>query len=366
MDHQRFLFYAIHCDRFHALSQAIVSFNQACQDPRNKSYQSAGFSLYQKILHEGLNSLDPGINRICILPDGPLHRLPFEALSTSMEAQRYHLIEDYIISFAYSTGLLFREHQSGYTRDYVGFGTRYSDSLNQRLKENRQLDQKEYLSQLGLASEEIRRGASIFSGRSFLERDASLKNFYAHSGSSNILHLSLHGLVDFDNPGGSSILFDDHQNDFVLTARDLYAHQIQSDLVVLSVCHSANGRVYSGEGIQGMNKAFLLSGANSILSSLWSAAESSSLLVMVQFLERLKSGEQKDIALHQAKLDYLEKVAPHQRHPAYWANFTLVGELSEYEDFTATNNKWYWILSGAIGLGLLLIIFRFRGQSISA
>ena len=208
--------------------------------------------------------------------------------------------------------------------------------------------------------EEIKRGATIFSGEQYLGENATVDNFYKYSELADIIHLSLHGLVDEDDPGRSCIIFDDRKENFVLSALDLYSHKINADLVILSACHTASGRIYSGEGVQGMSKAFLLSGARNILSSLWSASEVSSLEIMTSFLKNVRVDKSKDLALHKAKLAYLATVEPNLRHPFYWSNFILLGELEPKRSALNAFSIVLIILASAL---FLLFFLRFRKKS---
>ena len=332
------------------VSTTLNTFVDWCHDPKQIIQESQGQFLYELLLKRGIDQLNTSINRLCIIPDGPLHSLSFEALP-GMEHNNF-IVQDYAITYSYSSGLLLRESPKIHTRTYVGFGTEYSPVLNEKLKWKRRFEE-ENLGQLSLSQEEILRGSLIFDGSQYVDQRATLENFYRYSGQANIIHLSLHGLVDLNDPGRSCVLFDDHQDNFILSARDLYAHKINADLVILSACHTASGKIYYGEGVQGMSKAFLLSGAHNILSSLWSASEASALMTMTNFLEYLHEGSPKDLALNQSKVDYLKNVEPHLRHPYYWANFILLGELPTKSGFSS-NTIGLFLLFGLVILGLIL------------
>ena len=313
------------------LEAAIRSYVDQCHDPDLPLSSKTGHFLYKKLIAEGLNNKAlRGISRLCIIPDDLLHTIPFEALNSATEDKNQFLIQDYSVAYSYSAGLLFREKNESYDIPYLGVSTQYTADLSKKLKNRRLLFGQENLSQLVLGREEIDRGTAIFAGKNLLDQEATLGNFYAYASNARIIHLSLHGLVDFDDPLRSSILFDDRQGEFVLSASDLYSLRINAALVVLSACHSANGKIYRGEGVQGMSKAFMLSGARSILSSLWSASEASSLEIMTAFLQNVQNGKPNDLALHQAKLDYLANARPSQQHPFYWANFIIIGELNTH------------------------------------
>ncbi|GAA4278631.1 CHAT domain-containing protein [Aquimarina mytili] len=332
------------------IKTALNNFINQCHDPNTKVSQKISEMIYEKCLKKGLKEIDKDIKRLCIIPDGQLHKLPFEALINGSNPAKKYVIEDYAISYSYSIALLFREHQDVALQNYIGFGAKYSNQLNKKLKESKQFFGNESLMQLALSHEEIKRGAAIFDGKTFIDNEASLKNFLKHSPKADIIHLSLHGLVDINDPGRSCIIFDDHQEDFILSSQDLYGNRLQADLVLLSACHSASGKIYSGEGVQGMSKSFLLGGARNILSSLWNASEASSLAITTSFLEYVHEGKPIDLALHQSKLDYLSKIEPNKKHPYYWANFILLGEVGTSQDPT---NPIIWVLI----VGIFLLIF---------
>lgn len=339
------------------LKQALSDFTDQCRDPGKLLSSELGYLLYQQLMSRGLMGLDRQVERLCIIPDGILHTLPFETLNQIQSDGAYSfLIEQYSVAYTYSINFLFQKTENTFGRTYLGFGTPYSSDLSQKLKNRRRLFGEENLSQLTLAKEEINRANSIFSGNIFLDQEATLDNFYQYSADARIIHLSLHGLVDFEDPLRSSILFDDQEDDFILSAADLYSHSIHADLVVLSACHSADGKIYIGEGVQGMSKAFMLSGAQSVLSSLWSASEASSLEIMTRFFQNFQKGTPKDLALHRAKLEYLQSARPSQRHPFYWANFIMIGELDVANSSILWNSK---ILIPAL---LLMIGLFFYGK----
>ncbi len=309
------------------IKTALDNFSVQCHNPNTAVSPELSEMIFEKLLQKGLKEIDQKIKRLCIIPDGQLHKLSFEALIDRDKNPDKYLIQDYAISYSYSISLLLREHHDKDLESYIGFGTKYSNSLNEKLKARKRFFGDENLMQLALSHEEIKRGSAIFDGNIFIDNEASLSNFLKHSDKADIIHLSLHGLVDIDDPNRSCIIFDDDQEEFILSPLDLYGNRINADLVLLSTCHSASGKIYNGEGVQGMSKSFLLGGAHNILSSLWNASEASSMTITTSFLEYVHEGQPIDLALHQSKLDYLSKIEPNKRHPYYWANFILLGEI---------------------------------------
>ncbi len=326
-----------------------------CHTPQSILEPTISNRLYGKLVQQGVEQLGEGITRLCIIPDGLLHQMSFDALVTDLSSNSY-LLEKYALSYAYSNTLIREDMRAANTTPYVGFGTRYSPELTDKLRTQKLLFGEESLGPLVLAAEEVRRGEEIFGGEIFLEREATVSHFYQHTTATDVIHLSLHGLVDMDDPARSCIIFDDQASNYLLTPTSLYSHRMQAQLVMLSACHTASGKIYRGEGVRGMSKAFLLSGAGSVLSSLWSASEGSSLSIMSKFLHWVKNGEPKDIALQNAKLAFLRQAGPSQRAPYYWANYSLIGDATPLQ--TKGTNWWFFplLLLGS----LLLLIFFFR------
>lgn len=325
------------------LRKSIEKFTEQCGNPELSISQTNSNFIYQQLMEEGLSQLD-NVTRLSIIPDGVLHTLSFEALH---DGESY-LITSYAFSYAYSATLLEgkNETESISTENYVGFAASYSDTLSAKLKSRKRFFGEESLSPLSLSKKEVAQASEIFGGRTLLDDQASVENFYNHADNAQVLHLSLHGLVDTDDPSRSCIIFDDSKNDFLLSPPDLYKNRLKTKLVLLSACHSANGKIYNGEGVQGMSKAFLLAGAQNVFSSLWNASEGSSLDITQSFLELTKQGFPFDLALQKAKLNYFNEAPPSQRHPYYWANFILLGKVEPAKNIS-------WLIMTLVILGVL-------------
>lgn len=309
-----------------SLKSSILSFSEQCSDPKISISNKDSDRIFNSLLKEGLSHLK-SIDRLCIVPDGSLHTISFEAL----KAEDTYLVESYSFSYAYASSLIHRTKQrktTNTTQEYLGFATAYSDGLNASLVSKKRFFGEEGLTKLNLAKKEVVDGSELFDGRAFLDGEATLSNFYEHAEKARLLHLSLHGLVDVDNPERSCIVFDDSESDFLLSPPDLYKKRIQADLVLLSACHSASGKIYRGEGVQGMSKAFLLAGAQNVLSSLWNASETSSMRITQSFLSQTAKGQSFDKSLQHAKIDYIKNATPSQRHPYYWSNYILLGKVA--------------------------------------
>jgi CHAT domain-containing protein len=94
-----------------------------------------------------------------------------------------------------------------------------------------------------------------------------------------------------------------------------------TELVVLSACETGVGDVQTGEGVFGLKRAFILSGARSLLMSLWNVPSAETVTLMKGFYTQLLRGKTKAEALRQAKL-HIMKTEP---NPTYWGAFVLTG-----------------------------------------
>jgi CHAT domain-containing protein/tetratricopeptide (TPR) repeat protein len=199
------------------------------------------------------------------------------------------------------------------------------------------------------------------------------------------LHFATHGMLDTRSPMHSAlILSQDRLPDSLtqlqagrptydgrLTAEQiLHGWRLDADLVTLSACETGLGKFSEGEGYLGFSQALFVSGARSLMLSLWQVDDASTELLMTRFYENLlarRPGLQKPMTKAEAlaeakawlrglKAEEVQQVAgglvrgldtetargkrvaqpanqpgPAARpypyaHPYYWAGFILLGD----------------------------------------
>ena len=113
--------------------------------------------------------------------------------------------------------------------------------------------------------------------------------------------------------------------DGALTMSDILSLKMNADVVALTACQTGLGKDVSGEGVMSMGRAFQYAGARSVLMSLWSVAEKSSVMLVESFFQHRKSGQSKLESLKSARDDIRNAGF---KHPYFWAAFILVGEAN--------------------------------------
>lgn len=298
------------------LSAAVIAQGQAALAPLVENFRSSvierrrdtstlAASLYKLLLAEV--DLAPA-QRLYVVPHGPLHYLPFQALHDG----RSYLIERSALtvwpSAAIGAKLLARG--SVPAPQLLGFGNPSTDKNVP----------------LPGAEREVQQVAKLFNGSEiYLKQDATKDRFKASAGRHNMVHIAAHAELDDVDPLFSRILFASNASETgLLEAREIYTLDLRGvRLITLSACESGLGRVARGDEIIGFTRSLLSAGANSIVASLWPVADDSTDLLMNRLYRELASGRDLMAAMQAAQLE----VQKNRRfaHPFFWAPFNVIG-----------------------------------------
>jgi len=251
--------------------------------------------------------LDPK-RTLAIIPDLALHRLAFAALQDSATGD--YLIARYAIMESPNlTHLLAGPRETPRRDSFVAFGAQTDDASYTR-----------EFAALGRIYPNL---------KSFAGDDADKAAFLAAMRNVSVFHYAGHSR-DAADPLQSSILLDGNRDGpNSVTGLDVSQARMQRNaLVVLASCDSSVGNSRDGVGMRGLTSAFLISGAGSVVGSLWpvEAAGTSDLIIHFHetFAMRRTPVTQ---SLRQAQLAFI-KSFPKKSHPYYWSGFVVTGNAS--------------------------------------
>jgi CHAT domain-containing protein len=269
-----------------------------------------------------------------VVPDGAVWQVPFQALVAP--SGRY-LIEDVSLRYAPSLATLAEmarapvrsPSRSGNVLLAFGNPTIGADTA-MRVRAT-SLD--ESLGPLPDAGAQVQRLARLYGkdGRVLIGSEATEDRAKTEAGRYQVLHLATHGVLDDRDPLYSHVLLargPGSHEDGLLEAREVLDMSLSADLVVLSACETARGRVGAGEGVIGLSWAFFVAGVPRLVVSQWKVEASSTTELMVAFHTALRGDAATAPlpaaeALRRAELLLLR--TPRYRHPFYWAGFVALG-----------------------------------------
>jgi CHAT domain-containing protein len=147
------------------------------------------------------------------------------------------------------------------------------------------------------------------------------------AGRFTVLHFAVHAEADDREPLASHLrLARDATNDGFLHLGEIAAERRPGRLIVLSACETFSGRLYRGEGLMGLARAFLAGGAEAVVATQWPVGPDAAKL-MGEFHRALAGGAAPASALRAAR--QVLRNQPATSHPFFWAGFVLVRGASD-------------------------------------
>jgi CHAT domain-containing protein len=141
------------------------------------------------------------------------------------------------------------------------------------------------------------------------------------------IHFATHAFYSGARPDLSAIVLrqpGSARADGFLTVAELPRYRLASDLVVLSACETAAGRIVDGEGVMGFAYALLIAGNRNTVAALWKVPDEATARFMQEFFAGVRRGEPHAVALANAKRALQRD--PRYAAPLNWAGFVLYGD----------------------------------------
>lgn len=336
------------------LEQQVLSFREQIREKADLQALGATGRTLQQMLVAPARELLRNSERVIIVPDGPLAYLPFEALPY----KDGYMVESFEIKYSPSMTALrhLQEPDADYEQDMLQVADPDFTERQQALTEGAGFQ----LASLPAARLEARTIGEMFdrvtrlSGADATEpriREKDLTDY-------RYLHFATHGVLNERTPELSGLVLARGEegtggNPYAgfLRSADILALEMNSEMAVLSACQTGLGENIQGEGVLGLQRAFLHAGTSSVVVSLWGVYDHSTAVFMREFYSSLNEHRERQqgvlselmarlgmgasqhggshafsyrsTAMREAKLAMLEHEG--YRHPAYWAPFVLIG-----------------------------------------
>lgn len=128
-----------------------------------------------------------------------------------------------------------------------------------------------------------------------------------------VLHFAVHAFAEPKFPERAAlVLLNDSASgeDGLLQPREIGRFRLNAAVVVLSACDTSVGLTVGQEGVLNIARAFLLAGAQSVITTLWAVSDATSTALMRHFYENLTAGRDVAEALSRAKQAVAEQLGP--------------------------------------------------------
>ena len=280
------------------------------------------------------DSLPPEITRLVIVPDGPLHRVPFDAL---LLPDGRPAVERFAVGLAPSAGValgLWRDpaRPAGVEParllalgDPEFAGERVALASRDAGVYRSAFAAEGGLARLAGSGDEVREVARYARAAEVRLRGDASEEWLKHAPLARfrVIHFATHALVDESSLARTALaLAPGGGEDGFLSPADLAALRLNADLVVLSACRTAGGVAIAGEGMEGLTAPLVAAGARSVVATQWRIGDRSTVRLVDDLYGALARGLPVVDALREAKLAAIRRGAP----ASEWAGFTVVGD----------------------------------------
>jgi tetratricopeptide (TPR) repeat protein len=111
--------------------------------------------------------------------------------------------------------------------------------------------------------------------------------------------------------------------DGLLTAEEARSLDLfGTQLVVLSACDTGRGELSVGQGVYGLRRAFVVAGAETLVTSLWQVSDAATGKLMGKYYQKLLKEKKGRL---QGMQEAMKEMREKYKHPYYWAPFLVIG-----------------------------------------
>ncbi len=302
-----------------SVAQDVAALNQSISNDDRGELGRQSARLRRQLLGTIYPLVEPG-EKIVVIPDGPLHRLPFTAL-WNRSTNRY-LIEDHTVASAPSALVYVL---ASVKSDHVGAQFASILSLGDPSFDRRFWPSLKSLNGARVEAVEVARlypRAKVLVGH-----DATVSNFVTYGKGYNVLHLAAHMVVNREQPLLSVLFLSSSDGESgMLYSRDLYHLRFPvTRLVVLAACTSLGEASGGREGLSSLARPFLAGGVPGVVGSLWPVEDLGARDFLSRFHKNLRLQGDPAKALQKTQIDSIYGRALPSAQPASWAAFQLLG-----------------------------------------
>lgn len=321
-----------------AVEPLLEIFLGLIDDPRSPQ---AASELYRQWFAPALEALPPAVDRLIVLGDRALHRVPLALLRPA--ATSPPLAARFEITLAPSATLWHRWRGQG-----DGEGGERAFERPALILADPELPVPSALASSGTGA--ATRGALLAAGRLpplphardegrrirrrlgsrstlWIGEEASERALAeADLGRYAVVHLAAHAVVDALHPRRSAVVLaaGDRRRDGLLQPREIAGLELYGRLVVLAACQGAAGRALRGEGVLSLARSFFAAGTRTVVGSLWPLRDDEAAVFFDRFYAHLSRGLSVAAALRGGQQDLIDGGHP----DSAWAGFVVLGDGS--------------------------------------
>lgn len=307
-------------------------------------------------------------DRLIISADDIISYIPFEALISELPGydevnyrKLSYLLKEYNIVYEYSATLLSEKLSArrSIRNHTLAFAPEYSGKLDVNDLMMTRQSMRDSLGNIPGAREEAIYINKLLGGDLFIDERATESAFKNNILKGDIIHLSMHTLLNDREPMYSKMIFDmkaDTIEDGMLNTFEVYNIPFRSKMVFLSSCNTGSGFLQSGEGVMSLARGFFYSGSPSVIMSLWEVDDLSGSNMVKNFYSYLKKGYTKSRSLREARMDYLSGADQMRSHPYFWSTLVIMGN----DDAVYLPVKRYLLIIIILAAAYLLVRYYHR------